>query len=428
MKLRWHYVVVSVLVAGALASSVAASWISPRLSPGVSGRIFLIHGISLRALLSIAGIAGLIFLIRRWSGSTRRDGTAERGARLRGLGWILIGICLVAWLSVTFDNQQRLRRLYREEAEFQSMTTFTVDYLAFNSGLQLGFDINPETQTVTGRLLGGWSFLGLGWYLALFTGIALAATGYGLGAKRAAGFREGSAILIVFAMIVLAWTWAPFWAQYRLSLATDADAHSNFSGASEEYARALRIDPWLKEEPSVLWAIGALYGRMGRKQSPEFRLYWGNSLFSRGRWEFDRALNEYQMAAQSDDLAIRRVATSQMVLLLNRKALAQYKTGAIQSALASWGLMLELSSDEIQPLYYMTKAAYDVALYPTAIKAGRQFLMMNRHALLSAIVNSNIGDCYTKLYAYDEARAHYMKSQDFVGNRNNRALISLVGR
>ena len=139
----------------------------------------------------------------------------------------------------------------------------------------------------------------------------------------------------------------------------------------------------------------------------------------------EQALFEYRRAAGQDETAV--VARNEISRLLIDMGIDRYAEGNTLSATTVWRKAIDQDPGQIQALYYLARAYYDLTQYEKALAINEQVLGRTSNWIVVANTYANLGDCYQKLGAFGQARISYTLSIRTDSRQNFRALMSLVG-
>jgi tetratricopeptide (TPR) repeat protein len=403
-----------------LVLGLPTSWIDFPISADVSGLQLGIHSEMVSANLFVWGSYGFLAVMLLGGiviFSRRRPGLSA------GLSSLLVIVGLMVPLHLTFASPTVLYRLIHEHGQYVNIVSFSETYLPINFGEQPGYQPELQLETVTDRLNTGWYFLGIGWYLFMIGGLILSLRAWSALSFR--GFPRLFWILFpILALVVLmVFLFRPVTAELFRLRAMDNKAAGRLAPAIAEYRTVLARDSWHGLVPDISRDIGGLWASLGREQEPEYRLYRG--LILERNDMLSEAIFEYRLAAAYPNLA--DLANHEISRLLVNQGLSRYEEGEVTSAVESWRLALETEPARLDVLFFLGRAYYVLGDYEKAIQTNTSLILRASSRRVLADLHSNLGDCYTKLQAYNEARRHYSFSQELDNDQNFRALISLVG-
>jgi tetratricopeptide (TPR) repeat protein len=343
----------------------------------------------------------------------------------RWLRWIAIGLLalgLLAPLQLAFTNPNSLRRLTSEFHQYARIRSFTAAYLPVNKGREPELWPSLPTETIWDRFSAGWYFLALGWFVFLYGSVLI----FVFSVLRMPSGKGRACLELASVLIALSsyFLFRPAFGQLELRRAYLSQARGENEKAVQHSYKAIAWDRWYTLGPEVFDRIGQLHDRMGHGGTPEDHLYQAHLLEQRDQEQL--AVFEYQRAAQEKG-PIARVAHQEAARTLIDNGLQLYRQRAVGSAVAQWEQALQEDPLQVQAYFYLTRAYFELAQYRHSVETGQQFIRRVSNVFVVANVYSNLGDSYTQLREFTEAREAYALSYKLDATMNNRALRALVG-
>jgi tetratricopeptide (TPR) repeat protein len=406
-----------------MAVELFAKWLCFPLTKQLKGFQFPLLGYSLQgqdfSILSYGVIAAVL------SGAVAWSLTHRKYRMLCWMGAGLIWLTALPILQVACTDGPLLQELDSEWNQQQSIATFTRKALPENKRTLAADEpsVSRELplQTVAERLSAGWYFADFGGWWALFVGFA--ALGFGLwGEKRATMIWT---TIVGIAVLVFVCTARPTLAEVAIGRAHVAEARGEPDKAIEGYRKAIRLDGWVARMPDLYERIGAIDATFQRTNTIEYGMYHAEMAST----QTDMAKSIAELSAliprASEPLAgVLRKRTGE---LLVQYALTQHLRGAYGAAVNECEQALRFDPRSVIAAYHLSRGYYLIGAYQNAIDVTKTTLKRVDDPIARADFCSNLGDAYTKLNAYSEAKLAYRESYWLDYLLNHRALSALTG-
>lgn len=399
--------------------ALAFGWISFPLSAPLTGMSYRILEGSQRgagsALMSYGVVAGVLLLIAA-------EAYERRTFRL--VYWVatlLLLLVAAAPLQLAFSDPGLLKWLASEADWQQQALRFAHYYQPANFGAEATVWSLLPLATVPDRLIAGWYFMGLGWYVTLLAALAVTFTALRSvpGKSRVRLLPTTLGLLLLVIGLFLRSPWA---AQRALVEAIRAEGHGKLDEARGRYLEVMLLDGWWTLRTELHERIGAIDAMLGRTDSPEYRIYRAEVMLDQGRPR--EAIAEYEQLATSREFG--PFARSRVVAIWTDFGLQLYAIGSFGSAVQAWQTALVLEPSDWLAAFCLTRGYFAVGRNQEAADLAEKFSKASDPVFL-ADLRCNIGDARTRDGAFAAAHAEYWSSyhRDYVYNR--RALESLVG-
>jgi tetratricopeptide (TPR) repeat protein len=409
----------SLLLLLCIPAALRLGWVSFPLSRPLAGICFRLLGHSQPglgpALTSYGAAAGVIFLIAAVSYWRKA---------LRQLYWAATALLLLvaaAPLQIAFSDPALLKWLADEADWQQRALQFSHHYLPANFGSEAEIWPLLPLDTVPDRLVAGWYFMGIGWYVTLLVafGIMFAALSGVAARSRARLVATTMALLLLMLGLFVA---LPQAAQYVLVEAVRAEGRGAVDEARRDYVEVMRLDGWWTLRTDLHERIGVIDASFGRTDTPEYRIYRAELVLDQGRPL--EAIAEYEQLATSPELAA--FARSRAAGVWTDFGLQLYGTGSFGSAVRAWQKALAHKPSDWLAAFCLTRGYFAVGRNQEAVDLADKFSKTSDPVFL-ADLTSNVGDARTREGALAAAHVAYRSAyySDYVYNR--RALSSLVG-
>lgn len=406
-----------------MAMEVFAKWLCFPLTKQLKGSHFSLLAYSPQiqhlSVSSYGVTAAVLTGVAAWS-LTRR--------RYRLLSWMgaaLIWLNALSILQVACIDGPLLKELDSEWNQQQSIATFTRKALPENKRT-LGADepsVSRELplQTVADRLSAGWYFVGFGGWWALFVGFA--ALGFGLwGEKRATMIWTTIGGIAVLLCVCTA---RPTLAEVAVARAHVVEARGKPDNAIGWYRRAILLDGWCALNPDLYERIGGIDAGLGRTTTIEFGVY--HAELASTQKDMRKSIAELSALIPRAGEPLADVLRKRTAELLIEDALTHHLHSAYGTTVAECQEALQFDHGSVIASFYLSRDYYLTGAYQRAIDITTKTLKRADDPLVRAYLYSNLGDAYTKLNAYSEAKLAYRGSYwlDYILNR--RALSALTG-
>jgi tetratricopeptide (TPR) repeat protein len=320
---------------------------------------------------------------------------------------ILIALWMAAPCQIAFQQPAFLGRLIGETQELPMIRGFTKTYLPTNYGPAEEYSKHFEFDTVWGRFVAAYSFLGLGWYCF---GIGSSLIAIYLIARLPAEQRMRSLALsgIPAGVVIILLTPSLIGQHYFISACT-AQARGAREKAITYYRRAMWFDRWRAQDINIYAAIGDLERLSGlSNDSPERHI-------SKAR-EFKEA-SEYELAvfelARAADWggAVATAARHESARTRVDFGTALYRGGGIGAAVTQWQqAVIEEPVQQQGITFLIARGNYDLGRYQASLDVVKGVLRASADRPIRANAYSLAGDCYAKLGRDFEARNFYNRS------------------
>jgi len=368
------------------------------------------YGVLAAAILLIAAVMLLI------------TGEAIRRPRwtfIYAVGAALLTLVVIAPIQVALGNAALLKDLAEEANWLKAANNFTQTYLPLNLGNEatnwpfLSFD------TVAGRLLSGWYFMGLGWYVTLTAAVVLmigGARNMNRTARRRAAGATAAAVILMAAAFLL----SPLAGQRALLAAIRAESSGDIVAAAHLYRAAFRLDGWNALNIELRARAGAIDAALGATASSDYQVYRAESLLNRNL--IPAAIAQYDSLAAANG-PLRRVAQLRAVWLRTVYGLQFYQTGAFGAAVRAWESALQRDPSMWLAAFYLSRGYFAVGRYHEAAEVAQRCITRVGDPEFIANLYSDIGDAHTsdaRLQSGHLAYFHSYKS-DYADNRRGLA-------
>jgi hypothetical protein len=412
-------VIASLLLAICVPAVLLLGWVGFPLSPALAGISFPLLG-HWRAgsgplLVSYGSAASLLLLlaaVARWRES---------------FGWLyfvatgLLLLTAAAMLQVGFGDPVMLKRLADEADWQQAAQQFNLRNLPTNFGSEAVVWPTLPLATTAQRLIAGWYFMGVGWYVTMIAALAAAVTGL-------SGIRASRLSFMVVVVGFLLMTFAtfvtqPLEGQYAILAASNAEAQGDAHEASRLYLKAMKLDGWNALRTDLRERLGEVRANLGQTGAPEYRIYRAEILLARGR--VSEAIAQYDtLATCGGELGL--LATSRAAAIWTNLGLQLYETGSFGGAVQAWEQALAREPSNWLAAFWLTRGDFAVGRYHAAVSVAERLLKSSDPVALANLY-SNLGDARMRAGALGAGRSAYRSSyqSDYVCNR--RAIASLVG-
>jgi tetratricopeptide (TPR) repeat protein len=270
-------------------------------------------------------------------------------------------------------------------------------------------------------LSAGWYFVDFGGWWALFVGFA--ALGFGLwGEKRATMIWT---TIVGIAVLVFVCTARPTLAEVAIGRAHVAEARGEPDKAIEGYRKAIRLDGWVARMPDLYERIGAIDATFQRTNTIEYGMY--HAEMASTQTDTPKSIAELSALIPRATEPLADVLRKRTAELLVKDALTHHLHSAYGTTVAECEEALQFDHGSVIAAFYLSRDYYLTGAYQNAIDITTKTLKRADDPLVRAYLCSNLGDAYTKLNAYSEAKLAYRESYwlDYILNR--RALSALTG-
>lgn len=321
---------------------------------------------------------------------------------------ILIAFCVMLPCQIAFQQPSFLGRLTAETQDLPIIRGFTKTYLPANYGPTEEYSKQFEFDTIWGRFVAAYSFLGLGWYC--FGLGSLLVTIYSIG--RLSGERGMTALALALALggvpigVLIILLTPPLIGQVHFTSARTAQAQGNKAKAIVQYRKAMWWDRWRGQDINTYATIGDFERLSGSAEdSPEKHISKAEEF--KGTREYESAVFELSRAAAwGGAVAIAARHESARIRVYFGNAL--YHDGGIGAAVTQWEQsIIENPLPQEGLAFLIARGNYDLGSYQAALDALNRVLRATGDTPIRANAHSFAGDCYMKLGRDVEARNSY---------------------
>jgi tetratricopeptide (TPR) repeat protein len=401
------------------AAALTLGWVSFPLSTPLTGICFRVlqhsqPGMS-PALASYGASASVIFLIAA---------DAYRRRAFRQLYWAATALMLLvaaAPMQVAFSDPSLLKWLADEADWQQRALKFSRQFLPANFGSEADVWRLLPLDTVPDRLVAGWYFMGIGWYVTLLAALVIMFAALSGVAARSRVRLVATTMALLLLMLGL-FVRAPQASQQALVEAVRAEGRGAVNEARRHYFEAIRLDGWWALRTELHERIGVIDASLGRTGTPEYRIYLAELMLDQGRPL--ETIAEYEQLSALPHLAA--FGRSRAAGVWTDLGLQLYETGSFGSAVRAWQKALAHEPSDWLAAFCLTRGYFAVGRNREAVDLAEKFSKTSDPVFLADLL-SNVGDARTREGALASAHEAYLWSfhWDYVHNR--RALASLVG-
>jgi tetratricopeptide (TPR) repeat protein len=317
---------------------------------------------------------------------------------------ILIAFCVMLPCQIAFQQPALLSRLTAETQDLSMIRGFTSDYLPANYGPAEEYSKQFEFETIWGRFVAAYSFLGLGWYCFGIGSLLIAI--YSIG--RLPGER-GMTLLALGGIPIGALTifvMPPLIGQHYFTSARAAQAKGNSEKAIRDYRKAMWWDRWRGQDINIYATIGdfkRLSGAGG--DSPEKHISKAEEL--KDALDYDSAVFELSQAVAWGG-AVATAARHESARIRVYFGIALYHHGAIGAAVTQWQQAIVEDPLPKEGLgFLIARGNFDLGRYPAALEALNRVIRATGDNPVLANAYSLAGDSYMKLGRDVDARNSY---------------------
>lgn len=330
-------------------------------------------------------------------------------------GAALLTLGVSAPIQVALGNPALLKDLAEEANWLKAADNFAQTYLPLNLGNEatnwpfLSFD------TLAGRLLSGWYFMGLGWYVTLIAAAVLMTAG-ARNMKRTARRRAAGATAAAVSLVAAAFLLSPLAGQRTLLAAIRAESRGDIAAASRLYRAAFRLDGWNALKIELHARAGAIDAALGRTASSDYDVYRAESLLSRNL--IPSAIAQYDSLAAANG-PLRGIARTRAVWLRTVYGLQLYQTGAFGAAAQTWEGALQREPSMWLAAFYLSRGYFAVGRYREAAQVAQRCITQVGDPEFIANLYSDMGDAHTRDARLQSGHLAYFHSYrlDYADNR-----------
>jgi tetratricopeptide (TPR) repeat protein len=317
---------------------------------------------------------------------------------------ILIAFCVMLPCQIAFQQPALLSRLTAETQDLSMIRGFTSDYLPENYGPAEEYSKQFDFETIWGRFVAAYSFLGLGWYCfgvgSLLIGI------YSIGSLPGEQRRTVLALGGIPIGVLIILLTPPLIGQHYFTNACTAQAQGNNEKAIAHYRKAMWWDRWRAQNINIYATIGDLERLSGAGgDSPEKHISKAEEL--KDALEYDSAVFELSRAVASGG-AVATAARHESARIRVYFGIALYHYGAIGGAVTQWQQAIAENPLPQEGLAFLiARGNFDLGRYPAALEALNRVIRATGDNPVLANAYSLAGDSYMKLGREVDARNSY---------------------
>jgi len=421
---KWWGVAVLMLCIPAI---LATHWITFPLGTDLQGMGFSIFAYAPNhqhlVVFSFGVIASLMLALAAFACA------CDKPTGLYWAGSAMLLVVLWSWLRISVLDPGLLIELARQSETRRAVDGYAVRYLAPNYAIEPTVWLTIAFDTVADRLIAGWYFMALGWYIVGGFGAGLWFAGIKMTGGRDAFRPALIAVIVAVAVITLAVV-HPLMAEREISAAARADARGDIRTAVADYRAAMRLDGWYAANLRIYQRIGALDASMGRNATPEYAIYYAEQLAAQnvapatiGELPAAIAIYERLGAGTSRLSALARMRAAD---LLARYGLHLQQCGAFGAAVQAWERALKLRPDMWLASFYLSNGYQIAGRYQDAANAAARLTASSDPSFLGHDY-SNLGDANFRNGNFAAGHVDYYNSYylDYIFNR--RGMSSLIG-
>jgi tetratricopeptide (TPR) repeat protein len=274
---------------------------------------------------------------------------------------------------------------------------------------QMEPDVFPvlSFETLYDRIFSGWTYLGLGWYAALATGLGLIAGAFA--ADRRERLRLGTATAVACALMIAFSLARPIASQAAFARGVAYQAEGKYAQSLAAFRRAMVLDRWYGLNPRVYQRMGSIYAAMRETGQPEYKVYLAERLFAEDQLQasvgdIPRAIRLYdELITQPGDFGeIARIRANDMRLVLGWHL---FQAGAFGQAVTQWDQVLRNDHYNWLAAYYVGMGYPTVGRYQDLKRVSEDYLSRCSDALMTGLLYNNLGDAENWLG--NPGAAHY---------------------
>jgi tetratricopeptide (TPR) repeat protein len=217
----------------------------------------------------------------------------------------------------------------------------------------------------------------------------------------------------------------PMLAEVLVARAHVAEALGRPANAIDCYRVAIRLDRFNALRPDLYERIGAIDGNLGRTSTVEYRMYYADLVPT--QMDMPKAIAQLAASIPRAREPLAGVLRRRAAELLVREAQRHHYRDAYGAAVSECEQALALDNRCFVATYYLSRDYYLIGDYQNAIALTKKTLRRLDDPIVRADLCSNLGDAYTKINAFAEAKLAYRQSYQLDYILNFRALDALVG-
>jgi hypothetical protein len=340
-------------------------------------------------------------------------------------GFLLLLVMFWAYLRVAVGDAPLLIALARQSDWWLIIAGHPRPTARLEPGVwsQLPFD------TLCDRLISGWYYLGLGWYLGVFVGIAVLSRGVATHYVRLSVAASMSGTIIgLLAVVFLS---KPILAERRFISAMNLESRGQLLRAKDQYRKTMSLDSWYALNSRLYERIGALDEALGQRSSLEYRIYEAEQIFAGNQsagsiGQLDLAIKYYDSVAETDGL-IATAAKMRAADLRIWYGAQLFHDGSFGSAVALWTAALNREPDNWVAAYYLTLGYPTINGYRNLEELSERFLLRCRDPLTVGMFYNSLGMAQMQLGQTEASRRSFYASYHYDYLSNRTAVMSLIG-
>lgn len=317
---------------------------------------------------------------------------------------ILVAFWVMVPCQIAFQQPALLGRLTAETQDLTMIRGFTRSYLPANYGAAEEYSKQFDFDTIWGRFVAAYSFLGLGWYcfgvgsllIGIFS-IARLPGERGMTLLTLSGIPIGALTILVM---------PPLIGQHYFTSARVAQAQGNNEKAITHYRKAMWWDRWRGQHINIYATIGD-FERLSASggDSPEKHISKAEEF--KEAYEYESAVFELSRAAAWGGM-VATAARHESARIRVYFGTALYYHGAIGAAVTQWEqAIVEDPLPQEGLAFLIARGNFDLGRYPAALEALNRVFRGAGDIPVLANAYSLAGDSYMKLGRDVDARNSY---------------------
>jgi tetratricopeptide (TPR) repeat protein len=399
-------------------------WVDFSLSRELYGYAFSIFGYAREHPSFIAGSFGVIAAVLFIAGAAA---IILRKPNIQcTVATALFVILEWAYLRLSLGDSNLLVELLRQSNSWLIIVGLPAPSATVEPGVwhHLYFD------TIADRLVLGWYYLGLGWYVALIATAYLFVNGVRELSRRLVG-RILTVFLACTLILVAFFLYGPVRAEQAFVAAVRKQSEGRPMEAIELYRQAMDLDTWYSWNPQIYGRIGQAYASLGRTDTPEYAIYDAERIFAQNQGkafigDLPYAIDQYELVASAGG-KIGVVARMRADDIRLTYGLHLFQVGAFGSAVREWESVLRTEPYNWLAAYYVGLGYPSLNQYPSLLEVSQRFLAECGDPVAIGIFSNRLGDAHTRLGDLDTAHRDYFKSYHIDYTRNRAGISALVG-
>jgi len=347
-----------------------------------------------------------------------------RGARalcLVGIG--LLALAITTLMQVAFYDPILLKRLASEADQAQLVAYFTAEYLPPNPWIEPARWRFLTFDSLVGRALSGWYFLGFGWYATIAAGVACLSSGltYVEARQRRWMLLIGGA---AFGGLIAILASSHIRAQIAIDRGAFAVSTGSLQTAVGSYREAMRLDGWNRLNPNIYSRIGEIDSASGRTNTLEYQIYRAELLAAQNN--YPGAIAEYHQLSESNRGNFDWIRLRESALWTNYGQ-GLLSTGASGAAATAFASALALNPSNWLAGFCLSRSYFLSGSYQQTIDLATRLLEQISDPQLRAGLYCDVGDAQMRLGNLAEAHLAYRRAWTVDEKLARRTLTSLVG-